>query len=186
MPSSLARLAKTDLGITMDKSDQLSDWGAPALSSSQLNYAALDAVITYKLYEKYASLNTKKQNEAAFIFQDAVRATTECERTGFGLDVFAHKDNINMWTKKQAIALRAVRKITPASMIDNLGSDKQVSDFLKTQLGKDTLDAWPKTEKTRQLSLSRKIIAPIAAKSPYPFSRWLNALILFSLLQKVP
>ena len=184
MPSSLLRLAKMDLGIDMDKSEQLSDWSVPSLTQTQLNYAALDAVITYKLYEKYVSENTKAQTDAAFIFQDAVRATVECEKTGFGLDVDAHFVNITTWKKKQAIKLGRVRKITPAGLIANLGSDKQVSDFLKTQLGKDTLKAWPKTEKTAQLSLSRKLIAPIAAKSPYPFSRWLNALLLFRYYRK--
>jgi DNA polymerase-1 len=184
MPSSLMRLAKMDLSIDMDKSEQLSDWSTPTISRSQLNYAALDAVITYKLYEKYVNDNNAAQNDAAFIFQDAVRATVECEETGFGLDVEAHKRNIKYWQMKQENALRRIRKITPRKLIDNLGSDKQVSDFLKTQLGKDTYNAWPKTEKTEQLSLNRKIISPIAAKSPYPFSRWLNALILFRYYRK--
>jgi DNA polymerase-1 len=128
--------------------------------------------------------NTKAQNSAAFTFQDAVRATVECEETGFGLDVAAHERNIAMWKKRQATALWRVRKTTPRGLIDNLGSDKQVSDFLKTQLGKETLNAWPKTEKIEQLSLNRKTIGPIAAKSPYPFSRWLNALILFRYYRK--
>jgi DNA polymerase-1 len=182
--SSLARLAKTTLGLELDKSEQVSDWSEPKLTQSQLNYAALDAVVTYKLYETYVNRNTKAQNDAAFIFQDAVRATVECERTGFGLDVDAHQKNIEMWTRKQEIAMRRVRRITPRGLIDNLGSDIQVSNFLKTQLGKETLSAWPKTEKTEQLSLSRPIIGPIAAKSPYPFSRWLNALILFRYYRK--
>lgn len=184
MPSSLARLAKMDLGIEMDKSEQLSDWTQTKLGASQLNYAALDGAITYKLYEKYVTDNNEQQTDAAFIFQDAVRATVECEQTGFGLDVEAHKENIRMWLMKQENALKAVRRKTSRHLIDNLGSDKQVSDFLKTQLGKETLDAWPKTEKALQLSLNRKTIAPIAAKSPYPFSRWLNALILYRYYRK--
>ena len=53
MPSSLARLCKMDLAIELDKNEQVSDWSLPELSRSQLNYAALDGVVTYKLYEKY-------------------------------------------------------------------------------------------------------------------------------------
>lgn len=184
IPSSLARLAKFDLGIEMDKSNQLSDWGQTKLTDEQLNYAAFDAVVTYKLYEKYVTENTPEQTEAAFIFQDAVRAVMECEETGIGLDVDAHLENIRVWKKKQATALRSVRKVTPESLIKNLGSDKQVSDFLKPQLGKELLSAWPKTEKVSQLSLNRKLVGPIAAKSPYPFSRWLNALLLFRYYRK--
>jgi DNA polymerase-1 len=182
--SSLAVMAKRDLGIDLDKNEQLSDWSEPKLSTSQLQYAAMDAVVTYKLYEKWMKSTEQAHRDAAFIFQDAVRATVECEETGMVLDVEAHQKNIAMWTKKQEIALRRLRKWTNQKLLPNPGSDKQVSDLIKTQLGKETLNAWPKTEKTGQLALNRKIIAPIAAKSPYPFSRWLNALILYRYYRK--
>lgn len=182
--SSLKVMAKRDLGIELVKEEQLSDWSQQYLTNSQLQYAAMDAIVTYKLYEKWTKETTQEQRDAAFIFQDAVRATVECEDTGLVLDIEHHNKNIVTWTRKQEIALRRCRNWTPEKILPNLGSDKQVSDLIKTQLGGETKSSWPKTVKTAQLSLSRKIIAPIAAKSPYPFSRWLNALILYRYYRK--
>lgn len=183
-PSSLAYMAKRDLGIILDKSEQLSDWTQPSLSQSQINYAALDAVVTYKLYEYWLGKLNQKKRDAAFIFQDAVRATVECEQTGLTLDVDYHEKNIKKWQMKQAIMLRRVRHWTNEKALPNPGSDKQVSDLLKTQLSPATLNVWPKTEKTEQLSLNRKTIQPIVAKSGYPFTRWANALLRFRYYRK--
>lgn len=177
--SSLKVMAKRDLKIDLDKEEQLSDWSAPRLSHSQLCYAAMDALVTYKIYEHWIEQLTPEQREAAFTMQDAVRPTVECEEIGLDLDYDLHLISIQRWKMKQENALRAVRRITPPSVINNLNSNKQISDFLKTQLGRGTLQMWPKTAKTEQLSLDRKVISDIAKKSPYPFSRWLNALILY-------
>ncbi len=183
-PSSLARMCKRDLGIILMKEEQLSDWSQEKLTNSQLRYAATDAIVTYMLYEHWVTTTTEAQKEAAWTMQDAVPAITECEDTGMVLDIDVHMENIKKWEMKQALMLRRVRKWTPERVLKNPGSDKQVSDLIKTQVDKHTLDAWPKTAKTKQLSLNRKVVGPIAAKSPYPFSRWLNALIRFRYYRK--
>lgn len=190
-PSSLARMVRRDLGVFLDKEEQNSDWSQERLTASQLNYAALDAIYTWKLYEYWVGEITNEQREAAFIFQDAVLPTVECEQTGMVLDVDLHMDNINKWKMKQAIALRRVRKWTNETLLPNPGSDKQVSDLIKGQLDDTSFAAWPKTEKSQkkakaeqQLALSRKIVQPLAAKSEYPFSRWLNALLRFRYYRK--
>ena len=48
-------LAKLVLGIKVDKSEQVSDW-SENLNSKQIQYAALDAAISLRLYEKLASM----------------------------------------------------------------------------------------------------------------------------------
>ena len=48
-------LAKLVLGIKVDKSEQESDW-SENLNSKQIQYAALDAAISLRLYEKLASM----------------------------------------------------------------------------------------------------------------------------------
>lgn len=183
-PSSLATMVRRDLGIILDKEEQMSDWSQPRLTTSQIQYAARDALFTYKLYEFWVSKLTDKQRDAAFIFQDAVRPTIECEDTGMTLDVDYHLKNIKKWKMKQEVALRRVRHWTNEKMLPNPGSDKQVSDLLKTQLGEETLRIWPKTEKTEQLTLNRKTIQPLVAKSSYPFTRWANALLRFRYYRK--
>jgi len=184
--SSLAVMAKRDLGITLQKEEQLSDWSQERLTVSQLNYAAMDAVITYKLYEHWLGRITDQQREAAFIFQDAVRATVECEQTGMTLDTDAHAKNIEKWQKKQAIALKRVRNWTNQTLLPNPGSDKQVSDLIKAQLDEKALRAWPRTpdKQKDQLTLNSKVVKPIIAKSKYPFTRWGNALLRYRYYRK--
>jgi len=48
----LADVAQFFLGTEMDKTEQLSDWSADELSTSQIEYAARDAAIMPGLYEK--------------------------------------------------------------------------------------------------------------------------------------
>lgn len=183
-PSSLAVMCKRDLGIILDKEEQLSDWTKDRLSPSQIEYAAKDAIVTYMLYEYWADKLPKKKLDAAFIFQDAVRATVECEQTGMVLDVPYHEKNISKWTMKQSLMLKRVRNWTNENLLPNPGSDKQVSDLIKKQISGPLLNMWPKTAKTEQLTLNRKVIQPIVAKAPYPFSRWMNALIRFRYYRK--
>lgn len=190
-PSSLARMCQRDLGIDMDKTLQTSDWSALKLTGQQYLYAALDAVVTWALFEYWWD-ELKDENdeipEARWngidVFNDAVRATIEAEETGLELDTNWHMRNIRMWQRKQAVCFKTLRRFTPQSVINNLNSKKQISDFLKTQLDKESLLAWPKTGKKEDLSLEQKMLRPIQAKAPYPFSRWLIALIQFNYYSK--
>lgn len=182
--SSLARMCKRDLKVDLDKTLQTSDWSVLALSRQQYIYGALDGVLTWALFEYWDKELTDAQWDAVDVFNDAVRGTMECEKTGLILDADYHEINIKRWEMKLENAVRCVRRYTPKSVIDNLNSKKQVSDFIKSQLDQESLNAWPETGKRGWLSLERKTTAPIAAKAPYPFSRWLNAYILYSYYSK--
>src|SRR5215218_3949347 len=48
----LGPVAKSELGINLDKAQQTSDWSLPTLTEQQLNYAALDAQVLLPLHEK--------------------------------------------------------------------------------------------------------------------------------------
>ncbi|NKB39463.1 MAG: hypothetical protein GKR86_00125 [Ilumatobacter sp.] len=182
--SSLKVMAKRDLWIEMDKEEQLSDWSAMKLTRSQLDYAARDAGITWMLFDLWMSRTTQAHRHGAYIFQDAVSATVECEQTGLVLDTDLHMKNIDKWNMKAALMLKVVRKYMPPHEVNNVNSNKQVSDWLKRHLGDGTKNIWPSTAKTGQLTLNRKQVAPIAAKSPYPFSRFLNAFLRYRFYQK--
>ena len=49
---SLKAQAETHLGMSLDKTEQRSDWGRRPLSDEQLHYASLDAACTLLLYEQ--------------------------------------------------------------------------------------------------------------------------------------
>lgn len=53
-PHGLAKLAEYSLGVKMDKQWTLSDWEADELSEEQIKYAAYDALVSFKLFQKYA------------------------------------------------------------------------------------------------------------------------------------
>src|SRR5215207_6197388 len=48
----LGPVAKSELGIDLDKTQQTSDWSLPTLTEQQLDYAALDAQVLLPLHEK--------------------------------------------------------------------------------------------------------------------------------------
>ena len=50
MPS-LAAVANTMLGTTLDKAEQRSDWEQRPLSTQQIRYAGMDAYVLTKLYD---------------------------------------------------------------------------------------------------------------------------------------
>nr|WP_289111528.1 DNA polymerase [uncultured Halomonas sp.] len=51
----LAAVSKRYLGISLDKTEQTSDWGAHELSQQQLEYAARDAAVLVRLHAKLAA-----------------------------------------------------------------------------------------------------------------------------------
>ena len=46
---SLAAAARAYLNLDLDKSLQTSDWNAPYLSPEQIDYAAIDAVVAWRI-----------------------------------------------------------------------------------------------------------------------------------------
>lgn len=190
--SSLAAMVRRDLGVDLSKDLQNSDWSNKILSQSQYRYAASDAIYTYLLLDywrrRVASEVPEHQQagvkRGAWIMQDAVRATVECEDTGLELDIDYHKVNIARWSMKSRATLYTLRRWTGKDVIGNLNSKKQVSDWLKTQLGEKALKLWPKTEKAEQLKLERSTVRAFAKRMPYPMSRWLNAYASFNYYQK--
>ena len=65
---SLAALAAMVLGETLDKSEQVSNWAAPTLSTSQLNYALNDSIVTHRIWEALrAELHRKSKQHGVDI-----------------------------------------------------------------------------------------------------------------------
>lgn len=183
-PSSLAKMIKYDLGVDVSKDLQKSDWGRKELTTAQYRYAALDGVYTgflVRYWHQWIVDNARDLDLTDDIYNametmdGCVRPTVECEDTGLTLDIPLHQISIDRWARKQEIAFKRVRNWTPPEMISNLNSNKQVSDFLKGALPKETIALWPKTEKTEQLKLEQKVVRPFARRLGYPISRWLNA-----------
>lgn len=81
---SYAALIKTILNQQLNKNETLSDWNQRPLTSSQIEYAALDVIMLYKAYfPLYAEL--KKQNRLEFI-TEKLNTLTDYSNYSFNLE----------------------------------------------------------------------------------------------------
>jgi DNA polymerase I-like protein with 3'-5' exonuclease and polymerase domains len=184
-PLSLADMVRRDLGKTRDnKHLQVSDWSQRELSLEQYDYGFEDAEDTYNLYTMWAAALTAEQMAGFYVLNDAWRGTAEMEDTGMTIDEEHHSRLINMWSVRRVVAEKVLRRYTPPEIIENLRSKKQISDFLKTVMDETSLRSWPKTDKSEQLQTDRKQLRQASFRSPYPFSRWLAAMIVFNRADK--
>jgi DNA polymerase-1 len=184
-PLSLADMVKRDLTKERDnKHLQTSDWSMPNLTQEQYDYGFEDAADTFDLWERWDAELTKAQWAGFRILNDAWRATAEMEDTGMLVDAPYHETLIKMWGLRRDVAEHVLRKFTPEGVIGNLRSKKQLSDFLKTVLDHDSVRAWPSTEKQDQLQTTRSQLRQASYRAPYPFSRWLAALMVFNRADK--
>ena len=183
-PHSLAQLVERVLEKSRDNKElQTSDWSVAELTDDQYRYAFEDALDTFKIGEHYHEALTPAQYEGFLVLNDAWRGTAEMEDTGMCLDIPYHRKLIKMWQRRRDTAERALRKYTPESMIPNLRSKKQLSEFMKIVLDERSARAWPQTA-TGQLQTTRKALTQGSFRSAYPFSRWLAALIVFNRADK--
>lgn len=183
-PLDLARLVKIVLQKERDKTLQTSDWGADTLTDEQYFYGFEDAWDTYEIAKHYRDTLTDGQIDGFFVMNSAWRGTAEMEDTGVVIDVPYLKKLIRMWELRRDAAIRVLRQYTPEETISNLNSKKQLSDFIKSVLDEKSSRAWPQTAKSGQLSLTRSDLRQASFRAPYPFSRWLAALMVYNRASK--
>ena len=107
--TSLAAAAATYLNLDLDKTQQTSDWNALHLSRQQIDYAAIDAVVAWRIAEKI--LPRFDVQRAAYEIQlGAVPAAMRMEGRGFKLDVSAHALLIADLTRERLVAEQEYRE----------------------------------------------------------------------------
>lgn len=126
----------------MLKVHQRSDWSALTLSRGQLAYAAADAVLCHRLWEKTArELKAKGRDRAYRLQRDCLPAAAAMELRGIALDLDAHAALCDSWAVELADARRAWVEATgtppPAK-------PAEAARYLEEVLG-DALSRWPRT-----------------------------------------
>jgi DNA polymerase I-like protein with 3'-5' exonuclease and polymerase domains len=86
---SLREAARDYVGVDLTKDLQTSDWNVPHLSKDQIDYAANDAVVTWRLTKRVLPA-LDKQASAYEIQMQAVPAAMRMQLRGFKFDVAAH------------------------------------------------------------------------------------------------
>lgn len=138
---SLAEVASFFLGTELDKSEQVSDWSAPQLSQSQIEYAARDAATMIPLREKMVErLRSDDLVRVAKIEFDCVMPIAQMELNGFYLDEARWREQLEKVKKAQAIVALELQQMLSAGVAQaslfgvaeiNLDSQAQVSDALR-------------------------------------------------------
>ncbi|KAK0038696.1 PolA [Biomphalaria pfeifferi] len=137
----LAEVANFFLGIEVDKSEQVSDWSAPELSQSQIQYAAKDAAIMVALREKI--VERLKQDELIKVAKlefDCVMPIAQMELNGFFLDETRWREQLEKVKQEQGRVAAELQQMLSAGVAQaslfgvaeiNLDSQAQVTDALK-------------------------------------------------------
>jgi DNA polymerase-1 len=157
--TSLADAAAAYLDVTLDKTEQTGNWGVAHLSKEQLTYAALDAVVEWRVAERvFPAL--RDQAPAYEIQIGAVAAAMRMQDRGFKFDIEAHAQLIAELKLERLVAGREYReaclKCGQRALADKIPSTPaEKGALLATLLSGEELSRWARTAKSGALSTRR-------------------------------
>lgn len=150
LQSSLKKVVAQELGYDIPKEMQISDWSRDKLTQDQIVYAAIDAYIVVKLWQKYVPRIKKHGLGRVYkLNRVAQRVVVDMQLAGIHMDRKLHKKLIKKWEAQELAAYGKVRKILGGV---NPRSGKQMTEWLTKHLPKDELEKWPKTPSGKGLS----------------------------------
>jgi len=137
----LAEVTSYFLGTELDKSEQVSDWSAPELSQSQIEYAARDAATMVPLREKVIEkLKADDLVKVAKLEFDCIVPIASMELNGFYLDEARWREVLEKVKISQVKFADELQNLLSAGVAQaslfgrseiNLDSHTQVTDALK-------------------------------------------------------
>jgi DNA polymerase I len=153
---SLEFAAKEFLGVELDKTLQTSDWNAPHLSTDQLRYAAVDAVVCRRLARR-TLLTLGQQGSAYTIQMTAIPAVVRMQMRGFLFDRDAHAALIRDLSHERTETIDAYVKACREHGVDDSVPEtpERKRALLKTILSGVELANWARTKKSGALSTGR-------------------------------
>ena len=181
----LMQLLNWDLDIEMDKTEQASNWAAPELTQSQLDYAYLDADRTWKLWRYWSDQADEGHWRGMAMFDDMVPAVIEMESAGMLLDHRAHRKLVANWTEIKEAKTEIIRDMVSEDEVAKITSGAQWSDYFARNMPDHFLDGWPRTEKTGHLSTTGDTLRKLAGTVPgTPLETFFDALADFKKVSK--
>lgn len=171
--------AARTLGLKISKELQTSDWAAPELSEDQIIYAALDAVICYRLHIALMPKVKQYGMETVYgLYKNMQHVVAAMELAGMRMFVEQHNELIKEWKDDYTRCESELRRFFGGI---NVNSTVQLGKWLTdlvTKRGKpEVLEAWPKT-KTGRLAFGRKSIYK------YGNVGWVKALLSYKKVEK--
>jgi DNA polymerase-1 len=137
--------ASAYLGIDLPKGLQRSDWSAPYLSQGQYCYAAIDAIVTFRLWLKLRAELLDKQRGPAYLLQrDVTPAVVHMTSRGMLVDRTMHDEQVRAWSAALAQAREA---FVADSGRPPPATPNMVRAYLAEALPAQLLEGWPRTRK---------------------------------------
>lgn len=154
----LADLSISYLGCPLDKGNQTSDWGAAELSRAQLEYAALDALLPFRLFGLLNSEILERDRTKLYsLLQQAQFPIALMVYEGLKLNAIRHTLLFKEVERQLALAKEEISDAYGTKF--NPNSAQQVEEWLRNNLDPSELKTWPKTQanrlKTDHRALSR-------------------------------
>jgi DNA polymerase I len=141
---SLAEAVAINYNLTLPKELGASDWSSDILTTEQIEYSALDAVLCVMLWNTQQNEvfdDTDKQCQALV---DAVTSTiAQTELNGMPFDVATHRAQIMHWQTELAAAEKTLHHASPSR---DLRKASVLQAHLNDVLDAASLDAWPRTD----------------------------------------
>ena len=140
----LDTVVRDTLGVTLDKSLQVSDWGNAELSQEQLHYAAMDALATVRSAEVLLrKVNEQGQRRLYNLWCDVLPVLSDLSLRGQTFDWDTHRRLADSWEKERTALLIELKNHLGGGINPNSGP--QLGEWLKHKLSADALDKWPVT-----------------------------------------
>jgi DNA polymerase-1 len=165
---SLASAVNAHLGIELDKREQRSDWAAPQLSRAQLDYAAHDAVVTFRLAARI--FPALERQIPAYEVQAAVTpAVARMQRRGILLDLDVHARLMRALEAERAEKCEEYKAAWASMGLPAISAvpktPNQIREALSAILSSSELAKWQRTVKTGAISTAR---ADLRRAAHYP------------------
>lgn len=132
--------------IHVAKHEQTSDWNRPVLTKSQINYAALDAFLTWKIGHTFFPELKKWRMERTYrVFRAMNHVISDIELNGLAIDSNAHKRLVELWEKDHKKFTYGLIRHFPGDI--NVRSSKQMNAWAAEKYPKKfCTTVWPKTK----------------------------------------
>jgi DNA polymerase I-like protein with 3'-5' exonuclease and polymerase domains len=155
---SMADAAKYLLDINLPKTLGASDWHVDNLTQDQLEYAALDPVVTLELHLAQMDLFDDVDHNAQEIVDEAIVAVARMELAGLPVDEAKHAEMVVQWKQDLTESLKKLSAYIPSVAAKKLPTNGEVVSYLKSVLSQEQQEAWPKTAKGGALAVSKDVL----------------------------
>jgi DNA polymerase-1 len=173
---SLAALVETELGWRISKEQQVSDWGAPMLSTEQIEYAALDAVLVHRLFLLLDHKIRRKGRLRCYeLMRDAQHPIARMQLNRCFFDRIAQQQLMQTWVADRERVHHELKTLLGADF--NLGSHIQLAAWIQKNVDASLLNTWPRGAKARPKT-GAKVLAL------YPELPFVKTLMQWKILNK--